>query len=207
LPAAEAVASDLSHISRRRREPPVPARDGERPALLARPPARALGCRENLWRGENESISTGSSAQRCSRVSHLVPFVLRRHLPERGRGRGGVSGRVTARRRQGGFTYGYSVDNETTPRARDKALNACRTTKDAAKSAKLCRYCKVIEVFSRKCVAVAMDPAPGTPVIGWAVAEDLRTAEQEALSRCEDTARRGRRAACVVDHSGCDEKP
>jgi hypothetical protein len=49
-----------------------------------------------------------------------------------------------------------------------------------------------------------MDPAAGTPGVGWSIAADLHTAEKQALSKCEATAGPGRAAACVVDHSSCD---
>jgi hypothetical protein len=62
----------------------------------------------------------------------------------------------------------------------------------------------VIQDYSNQCIAVSMDPAAGTPGVGWAVANDLLSAERQALGKCMDTAGPGRRAACVVDHSSCD---
>jgi hypothetical protein len=105
---------------------------------------------------------------------------------------------------KGGFTYGYSNNNDDANHAEVKALDACRTTKDAAKDANLRSLCKVIQDYSNQCVAVAMDPAAGTPGVGWAVTNDLLSAERQALGKCMDTAGPGRRAACVVDHSSCD---
>jgi hypothetical protein len=105
---------------------------------------------------------------------------------------------------KGGFTYGYSNNNPDANHAEAKALDACRTTKDAANDVKLRSLCKVIQDYSNQCVAVAMDPAAGTPGVGWAVAKDLLTAERQALGKCMDTAGPSRRAACVVDHSSCD---
>ena len=105
---------------------------------------------------------------------------------------------------KGGFTYGYSNNNPDANHAEAKALDACRTTKDAANDVKLRSLCKVIQDYSNQCVAVAMDPAAGTPGVGWAVANDLLSAERQALGKCMDTAGPGRRAACVVDHSSCD---
>jgi hypothetical protein len=105
---------------------------------------------------------------------------------------------------KGGFSYGYSNGNDDADTAEAKALNACRTTKDAANDAKLRNLCKVIMDYSDKCIAVSMDPAAGTPGVGWAIAADKRTAEHDALMKCEATAGPGRAAACVVDHSGCD---
>ena len=104
----------------------------------------------------------------------------------------------------GDFTYGYSNNNADANHAEAKALDACRTTKDAAKDVNLRSLCKVIQDYSNQCVAVAMDPAAGTPGVGWAVANDLLSAERQALGKCMDTAGPGRRAACVVDHSSCD---
>jgi hypothetical protein len=105
---------------------------------------------------------------------------------------------------KGGFTYGYSNNNDSVDPADSKALNACQTTKDAKNDAKLRSLCKVIIDYSNVCIAVSMDPAAGTPGVGWAIAGDLRSAEAMALKKCEETAGPGRAAACVVDHSGCD---
>ena len=105
---------------------------------------------------------------------------------------------------KGGFSYGYSNGNDDTATAESKALNACRTTKDAANDARLRNLCKVIMDYANQCIAVSMDPAAGTPGVGWAIATDKRTAEHDALIKCEATAGPGRAAACVVDHSGCD---
>jgi hypothetical protein len=103
-----------------------------------------------------------------------------------------------------GFSYGYANDKSDTDAASSRALDLCRTTKDATNDPKLRGLCKVIENFSDKCVAVAMDPAAGTPGVGWAVALDKRSAEHDALIKCEATAGQGRAAACVISHSDCD---
>jgi hypothetical protein len=105
---------------------------------------------------------------------------------------------------KGGFSYGYSNNNDDVNHAETAALNACRSTKDAVKDANLRSLCKVIQDYSNQCIAVAMDPAAGTPGVGWGVANDIMSAERQALGKCMDTAGPGRRAACVVDHSSCD---
>jgi hypothetical protein len=99
-----------------------------------------------------------------------------------------------------GFAYGYATDEDDVNHAEAEALAKCRETTIAG----VRPLCTVIQDFKNQCVAVAMDPAAGTPGVGWAVADDLRSAEAQALSGCEDTAGPGRRAACVVDHSSCD---
>jgi Domain of unknown function (DUF4189) len=105
---------------------------------------------------------------------------------------------------KGGFSYGYANDKSDDDAASTRALELCRTTKDASTDPKLRNLCKVILNYSDKCVAVAMDPAAGTPGVGWAVALDKRSAEHDALIKCEATAGAGRAAACQISHSDCD---
>jgi hypothetical protein len=125
-------------------------------------------------------------------------------LPTAGHAAGALAVALPPDVAKGGFSYGYSNGNDDTATAEGKALNACRTTKDAANDAKLRNLCKVILDYANQCIAVSMDPAAGTPGVGWAIASDKRTAEHDALIKCEATAGPGRAAACVVDHSGCD---
>jgi hypothetical protein len=103
-----------------------------------------------------------------------------------------------------GFSYGFECGKPDAATAAAIALERCQKTKDAAKSEYLRSLCKVIQNFHDQCVAVAWDPAPGTPGVGWAVADDKREAERQAVSKCEQTAGPARRAACVVDHSRCE---
>jgi hypothetical protein len=105
---------------------------------------------------------------------------------------------------KGGFSYGYANDKADDETAAARALELCRTTKDASNDPKLRSLCKVIENYSEKCVAVAMDPGTGTPGVGWAIAPDKRSAERDALVKCEATAGAGRAAACEISHSDCD---
>src|ERR1700676_3750875 len=102
-----------------------------------------------------------------------------------------------------GFAYAFT-NNKTSPEeARTAALASC-SSPSAVKSSQARALCAVINTFHDQCVAVAEDPAAGTPGVGWSIANDLRTAEAQALAKCEATAGPGRRAACRVDHSGCD---
>ena len=125
-------------------------------------------------------------------------------LPRLGHAAGALAVALPPDVAKGGFSYGYSNGNDDVATADNKALNACRTTKDAQNDSRLRNLCKVIVDYANTCIAVSMDPAPGTPGVGWAIANDVRTAESIALKRCEATAGPGRAAACVVDHSGCD---
>ena len=99
-----------------------------------------------------------------------------------------------------GFAYGYATDFADGDKADAEALKKCRETTIAG----IRSLCTVTQDFKNQCVAVAMDPQAGTPGVGWAVAADQHAAEAQALSKCEQTAGPGRRAACQIDHSACD---
>ena len=148
----------------------------------------------------------GRSAARAFIVALLFAggLMLPSLMPTAGHAAGALAVALPPDVVKGGFSYGYSNDNSDSNHADAAALNACRTTKDAANDANLRNLCKVVQDYANKCVAVAMDPKAGTPGVGWAVANDIMTAERQALGKCEDTAGADRRAYCVVDHSGCD---
>jgi Domain of unknown function (DUF4189) len=99
-----------------------------------------------------------------------------------------------------GFAYVTGYNYPTAGEAQQKALENCKKTKSDVRK----KLCAIINTFKNQCFAVAMDPADGTPGVGWAVEADLRSSEAEALAKCEATAGPGRRAACKVDISGCD---
>ena len=97
---------------------------------------------------------------------------------------------------------GWNTNSPTAAEARQKALAACRDVKistDAARS-----LCTIVGTFHNQCVAGAEDPDAGTPGVGWAVAADKKTAEQQALAMCQAKSPPARRAACKVMTSGCD---
>jgi hypothetical protein len=99
-----------------------------------------------------------------------------------------------------GAAFGYGVNHPTAEKAKQAALDFCY--KYSTKVTK--PLCRVVAAFENKCVAWAMDPAAGTPGVGWAVAESKKAAERTALEACERTAGPGRRAACRVSKSACD---
>ena len=101
-----------------------------------------------------------------------------------------------------GFAYGRNVNSPTEQAARDRALQLCRTAKDASDKAR--NLCTVVMSFHRQCVSVAMDPAAGTPGVGWAVAQTRSAAEQQALANCVATAGPTRQQYCVKSDSACD---
>src|SRR5262249_39544091 len=46
--------------------------------------------------------------------------------------------------------------------------------------------CRVVEAFSDRCLAVALDPDSGTTGVGWAVHRNRDWAEDMALERCAE---------------------
>jgi hypothetical protein len=102
-----------------------------------------------------------------------------------------------------GFAYAYSTGKADTEVARKEALDTCRKPADN-KSAQARALCKVVGTFTDQCVAVAIDPATGTPGVGWAIAGDLASAQSGAITHCKDTAGAKRQDFCKIDNSRCD---
>jgi hypothetical protein len=104
-----------------------------------------------------------------------------------------------------GIAMGTSWNWGSADEANDHALENCRKWKDkgAPKAADLCR---VIATFHNECYAVSLDPKPGTPGAGWAIAADKETAEERALEHCKLTAGPDRAQYCEKSESNCDVK-
>ncbi len=101
-----------------------------------------------------------------------------------------------------GVAMGWNTNSPTAAEARQKALAGCRDVKNSTDAAR--SLCKILGTFHDQCVAGAEDPDAGTPGVGWAVAADKKTAEQQALAMCQAKSPPARRAACKVMTSGCD---
>jgi Domain of unknown function (DUF4189) len=99
-----------------------------------------------------------------------------------------------------GFAYGSAYNYPMMEEAQQKALENCKKMKSDVRK----KLCAIINTFKDKCFAVLMDPADGTSGVGRSVTYDLRSAEVDALAKCEATAGPGRRATCKVHSSGCD---
>lgn len=101
-----------------------------------------------------------------------------------------------------GVAVGYSWNFETVEAARSDAMEQCLNFMDAPESTRA--LCKVSGDFSGQCLAVAMDPAPGTEGFGWAIADTQDEASDAALADCIDSD--GENSdACVVQAEQCDE--
>jgi hypothetical protein len=104
-----------------------------------------------------------------------------------------------------GIAMGTSWNWSSADEANQHALENCKKWKDkgAPKAADLCR---VIATFHNECYAVSLDPKPGTPGAGWAIAEDKETAEARAIAHCKLTAGPDRAQYCEMSESNCDQK-
>ena len=102
-----------------------------------------------------------------------------------------------------GFAFGGAINKSSTDEASEQALATCKKYEGAPKMAAICR---VVMTFSRECYALAFDPKPGTPGVGWAIADDKVKAEERALKNCEVSAGAGRRDFCKVNQSYCDAR-
>jgi hypothetical protein len=101
-----------------------------------------------------------------------------------------------------GFAYGIAVGSPDEKAASSKALDACHTTTEAPLSAR--NLCALVSTFDHKCASIAMDPAAGTPGVGWAIAPTQAEADRQALDNCRVTAGEDRKKACKVVDGHCD---
>lgn len=104
-----------------------------------------------------------------------------------------------------GVAIGTSWNYANPDGANARAMQECLSFQDApADTRKLCR---IVQTFSRECVAVAIDPEAGTPGVGWSVAATQPTAEDTAILNCRNTAGPERQEHCKVTVSHCDGTP
>ena len=92
--------------------------------------------------------------------------------------------------------YGFAIGKSSAGIAQSDALAECRETSAAPD-------CRIVETFSKKCVAVAFAPENVTG-FGWSVADTLQLAEQQAKDRCTAQSDGARQQGCTIDASGCD---
>lgn len=101
-----------------------------------------------------------------------------------------------------GWSIGMSGNYKTEAEARKRALDECRTSKDAPPSTR--NLCKIVRMFKNACAAAALDPKAGTPGAGWALAATRQEAQQGALEACRKTAGKERENFCEISAVQCD---
>jgi hypothetical protein len=101
-----------------------------------------------------------------------------------------------------GVAQGYSVRAKTRAEADKVALGFCGDVTKSSKAA--AALCKVVKDFQNQCVALVLDPKPGTPGYGWGIGADKPAAENAALAMCYSNAGADRRQYCKQIASDCD---
>ena len=132
----------------------------------------------------------------------LVLAICAALLPTVATGHGALAVGLPTSVEREGFAYGVAWDHEQQSAASERALTRCREEDVVAKN-----HCRVLKVFTRECVAVAMDPDPGTPGIGWAFGPTKDAAIADAMKMCQQTAGAPRREYCKVSNAQCDTTP
>jgi hypothetical protein len=125
-------------------------------------------------------------------------------VPDRGSAEGALAVGLPADVAKQGLALGYALNYESTEKAQELALKRCREFPDAPQATR--DLCKIVEKFSKRCLAVALDPQSGTTGIGWSTSKNQEVAEELAMERCIDTAGRKRGAFCRVTLTTCDRR-
>ena len=100
-----------------------------------------------------------------------------------------------------GFRYATN-SVKSTEDARADAIAQCRKSKYPNTG----KACKLIEIFTDECAAVAFNGDADTPstAVGWSIAANSRSAKREALEKC-DQMRKGKGRECHIDgEATCD---
>ncbi len=125
-------------------------------------------------------------------------------LPDRSNADGALAVGLPADVAKQGLAMGYAINYDTTEKAQELALKRCREFQDAPQATR--DLCKIVEKFSKRCLAVALDPQFGTTGMGWSVSKNQEVAEDLAMEKCGETAGRKRREFCRVTLTTCDGK-
>jgi hypothetical protein len=125
-------------------------------------------------------------------------------LPGRGSAEGALAVGLPPDVAKQGLALGYALNFDTTEKAQETALKRCREFPDAPPATR--DLCKIVEKFSKRCLAIALDPQSGTTGVGWSTSRNQEVAEELAMEKCIDTAGRKRREFCRVTLTTCDGK-
>jgi hypothetical protein len=101
-----------------------------------------------------------------------------------------------------GIAIGWAVEYGSKQAAEAEALARCRAFRDAPQSTR--DLCRIVESVRDACLAVALDPDPGTIGVGWGVHPNKEWAEDTAMDKCAETSAPKRRESCRVAFTRCD---
>lgn len=119
-------------------------------------------------------------------------------------GWGAIADGVPADVSRSGLALGVSWNYVSRSEAEANALKKCLAYRDAPPDTRA--LCKISTTFEKACVAVSIDPKPGTPGWGWAVRSTRQDAEASAVRNCRKIAGPDRQFACGLTLSECDTR-
>ncbi len=135
-------------------------------------------------------------------VSIALALVLSLMGPNPSSAAGALAVGTTGNIVRDGIAVNSIVNAPSEKSAGDQVLDACRKNTDTNPAGRAA--CQIVETFTRKCIAIAYDPKPGTPGEGWSIEPDKTAAETHAMANCRATAGADRRAFCEIARSVCD---
>jgi hypothetical protein len=143
------------------------------------------------------------------RIAIVASLLIATFCPNPARADGAIAVGLPADVAKDGVSIGSIINSATADTAKADALKQCKTppkqtVSGTAVTTKTWQLCKLVADFHERCFAYSFDPQDGTPGFGWAVEDDQRGAEKQALANCEKTAGPKRRAACIIVKTGCD---
>ena len=101
-----------------------------------------------------------------------------------------------------GVAMGEGHNYQTIDEAEARALQECRARPNGPT-----QYCHVVAHFHHQWLAFSLDPAAGTPGVGWAIGDTQSAAEGQALAQCQATSPDNRKPYCEVSSTSQDTMP
>jgi hypothetical protein len=101
-----------------------------------------------------------------------------------------------------GIAMGWAVDYASKDVAEREALARCRAFGEAPQATR--ELCRIVLSFGGTCLAVALDPEPGTTGVGWGVHKSRDWAEDMAMETCAEASAPKRRDFCRIALVRCD---
>lgn len=87
-----------------------------------------------------------------------------------------------------GVALGEAYNFPSREAAEERAVAECHNFIQNNNAGLPLDLCKVVAYFDNQFIAIAMDPAAGTPGFGWAIASTMEDAKSKALTQCQQTA-------------------
>jgi len=107
----------------------------------------------------------------------------------------------TSEELKGAIAFGWTANHPNEGEAKYNSLLFC-LTKGNNPIPQVRAACRLVTVFNKQCFGFSWDAAGASGAWGWAVGTEQKTAERDAISKCNATS--GSSGSCVLAASGCD---